>query len=265
LTEEGGVIRPVLDYLYIGTRLLGAVRGGRLVVVKNGSGSGTVTGAGITCGPTCVATLTTGTTVTLTASAAAGSQFAGWVGDCTGGGATVSFVFGGSAHCTARFIVPTPLSATVGTTGAGTVTSTPPGISCPGPACTANFDRGTLVTLTATPAAAWAFTGWSGDADCADGVVAVGAVAGCTANFEPLVTKLGPADGATISGSIVNLSWSSRLAWPAYYVCWDTSDNGACDSTWWPNAASTTRQIAGLSDGTYYWPFDAAQGHPERA
>jgi hypothetical protein len=58
-----------------------------LSVGKPGSGSGTVSSpAGINCGPTCSATLASGTAVTLTASAASGSTFAGWGGACAGTG-----------------------------------------------------------------------------------------------------------------------------------------------------------------------------------
>jgi hypothetical protein len=45
--------------------------------------------------------------------------------------------------------------------GSGSVTSSPAGISCPG-TCSASFASGTLVTLTATPAAASRFVGWDG-------------------------------------------------------------------------------------------------------
>jgi hypothetical protein len=59
-----------------------------LTVSKSGSGSGTVTSspAGISCGGTCSAQLNDGTGVTLTATAGAGSKFAGWSGDCSGTG-----------------------------------------------------------------------------------------------------------------------------------------------------------------------------------
>ncbi|MGA8620861.1 MAG: hypothetical protein WB660_20335 [Candidatus Sulfotelmatobacter sp.] len=45
--------------------------------------------------------------------------------------------------------------------GAGTVTSSPPGISCPA-TCTASFPQNTQVKLTATPGSNYFFEGWSG-------------------------------------------------------------------------------------------------------
>src|SRR4029077_14704561 len=60
-----------------------------LSVTPAGSGSGTVTSlpAGIDCGSTCSYDFAAGTLVTLTATAASGSTFAGWSGaDCSGTG-----------------------------------------------------------------------------------------------------------------------------------------------------------------------------------
>jgi hypothetical protein len=59
-----------------------------LGVTESGSGSGTVTSSpgGIACGSTCSHGFAYGTSVTLTASAAKGSAFAGWSGACTGTG-----------------------------------------------------------------------------------------------------------------------------------------------------------------------------------
>jgi hypothetical protein len=67
-----------------------------LMVVKAGSGSGTVTSspAGINCGSTCSSNYDEGTKVTLTATAAPGSTFAGWTGGggCSGTGTCVATV-----------------------------------------------------------------------------------------------------------------------------------------------------------------------------
>jgi hypothetical protein len=59
-----------------------------LTVSRTGTGTGTVTSspAGINCGATCSAAFASGSTVNLTATAAAGSTFAGWSGACTGTG-----------------------------------------------------------------------------------------------------------------------------------------------------------------------------------
>src|SRR5207248_4118866 len=55
---------------------------------------------------------------------------------------------------------PGPVNVTVA--GNGTVTSQPPGISCP-PACSTTFDVGTTVTFSATASTGAQFSGWSGD------------------------------------------------------------------------------------------------------
>jgi uncharacterized delta-60 repeat protein len=59
-----------------------------LTLTKAGSGTGTVSTspAGIDCGSSCAHAFTHGTVVTLTATAAAGSSFAGWSGACSGAG-----------------------------------------------------------------------------------------------------------------------------------------------------------------------------------
>lgn len=60
-----------------------------LTVQKNGTGSGTVNSLGTTaiaCGADCSETYDSGASVTLRASAAAGSVFAGWSGACSGAG-----------------------------------------------------------------------------------------------------------------------------------------------------------------------------------
>jgi len=69
-----------------------------------------------------------------------------------------------NANQTQNFVatlVFTSLTVSESGLGSGTVTSSPPGISC-GATCTANFSPGTPVTLTANPSAGSAFAGWGG-------------------------------------------------------------------------------------------------------
>jgi hypothetical protein len=63
-----------------------------LMVSKAGTGTGTVTSspAGIDCGATCSASFSEDTSVTLTATADAGSTFSSWSGDCSGTACTVT-------------------------------------------------------------------------------------------------------------------------------------------------------------------------------
>jgi uncharacterized repeat protein (TIGR01451 family)/uncharacterized repeat protein (TIGR02543 family) len=135
-----------------------------LTVATAGAGSGTVTSspAGINCGATCSAQFTNGTAVTLTATAAVGSTFAGWSGDCTGTG-TCQVTMSADHSVTATFnTVPThTLTVTKAGSGSGSVTSSPAGISC-GATCSAPFNEGTVVTLTAAAASGSVFSGWSG-------------------------------------------------------------------------------------------------------
>jgi endoglucanase len=89
-----------------------------LTVGKAGTGSGTVTSspAGITCGGDCSESYPSGTSVTLTASPAAGSSFAGWTGACAGTGAcNVSMTAARSV--TATFNTTAPARGTFGNNG----------------------------------------------------------------------------------------------------------------------------------------------------
>src|SRR5438132_13268502 len=65
-----------------------------------------------------------------------------------------------SKSATAAF-VPITYTLAVSVGQGGTVTRSPAGIDC-GATCSASFNSGTPVTLTATPASGWMFQGWGG-------------------------------------------------------------------------------------------------------
>ncbi|MEM7824972.1 MAG: endo alpha-1,4 polygalactosaminidase [Candidatus Aenigmatarchaeota archaeon] len=63
--------------------------------------------------------------------------------------------------CNLNSTTPVTYTLTVTKSGSGTITSSPAGINC-GSTCSANFNSGTSVTLTAVPATNYSFSGWSG-------------------------------------------------------------------------------------------------------
>ncbi|MCP2045440.1 InlB B-repeat-containing protein, partial [Pontibacter sp. HSC-36F09] len=103
------------------------------------------------------ATYVAGSVVTLTATPADGYQFVGWTGDASGSELTVSITMDADKAVSATFevIPPTMYALTLNQPENGTISADP---SAP------SYEAGTVVTLTATPASGYRFTGWTGDA-----------------------------------------------------------------------------------------------------
>ncbi len=124
-------------------------------------------------------------------------------GGCTVSGGTVTLTAVGTCTLTASqpgdatyvaapdvarsFNVAQPsytLTVTLAGVGTGSVSSTPGGISCP-TACATAFVSGTVVTLTATPAAGSLFMSWSGACTGSSCSVTMSAAQSVTATFSP--------------------------------------------------------------------------------
>jgi hypothetical protein len=159
---------------------------GPYTIVVSGAGNGNGTVASQPAGITCVSTAgaTTGsdcqeaypfsTSVSLTATPAAGHTFGGWGGGCTGTGACVVKANQSIKTVTATFTTTAtfPLSVSGQGQGSGTVTSQvglTPAIACTITAgtagstgCAAAYPSRTAVVLTAAPASGSSFSGWSG-------------------------------------------------------------------------------------------------------
>jgi hypothetical protein len=226
-----------------------------LTVTKSGAGSGAVTSnpAGIDCGPDCQETYNSGTAVTLTATAAAGSYFANWTGACSGS-STCFVPMNANVTVGARFEQRFTLTLTKAGSGTGTVNSSPAGIAC-GATCQALFNAGTVVTLSASAASGSYFSNWtgacSGSTTCSVTMNAASTV-GATFNIaQPhtlTVTKNGTGTGTVTSspagiscgadcseiyytGTSVTLTASAAAG--SYFANWGgvCSDGGTCTQT----------------------------------
>src|ERR1700689_1090748 len=96
------------------TATFGAIQSVVLTVGVAGTGTGTISSSpsGINCAPTCTASFTSGTTVTLTEAAGTGSAFAGWTGSgCSGVNPTCVLTVRASPQVTGTFNPPQNISA----------------------------------------------------------------------------------------------------------------------------------------------------------
>ena len=138
-----------------------------VTVDVNGNGLGDVASnqGGINCptGP-CTASFAHGSDVTLLAFPRNSNyRFVSWSG-CTSTNGAQCFVEGiaSAKQITATFgLTQYPVGVTLNGSGTGLVSSSPTGISCTTGTCSAPFDKGTTVVLTATPGSNQAFDGWT--------------------------------------------------------------------------------------------------------
>ncbi|HRP06959.1 MAG TPA: hypothetical protein PLL69_00595 [Gemmatimonadales bacterium] len=225
----------------------------RLVVAGSGNGSGTVVSSpgGINCiitagehAGTCEADFTTGLVVSLTAQAT-GGDFAGWSGACNGSG-QCQVTMNGARAVSAVFELPArQLVVGGGGSGAGRVVSSPAGIDCSiaagvaSGACSAPFEDGALVLLTAT-ATSGSFSGWSeactGTAPCQVVMTEARAV---TAGFELPIHQLVLGINGTGGGTVTSI--------PAGLDCSraNGSTTGSCTAGFAAGSLVTLSAVAG--------------------
>ncbi|MBX0334207.1 InlB B-repeat-containing protein, partial [Pontibacter sp. HSC-14F20] len=220
------------------------------------------------------ATYVAGTVVTLTATPADGYQFVGWTGDASGSELTVSITMDADKAVSATFevIPPTMYALTLNQPENGTISADP---SAP------SYEAGTVVTLTATPASGYRFTGWTGDAsgNVLTATVTMDADKQVSATFELIpptmyaLTITQPANGSItaqpaaatyVAGTVVTLT-----ATPAdgfRFVSW----GGAATGTE-PNTTVTMDQdktvsatIEALPTGPLVTSFTLVNSHTEQ-
>lgn len=136
-----------------------------LVVVKAGSGGGTVTAPGIACGVDCSELYQAGAMIELVATPDNESTFAGWSGGGCAGAGPCAVTIDAATQVTATFALQTRRLTVAKPTGTkGIVTSDPAGIDCRVDCQfeSADFPIHSTVVLTPTPATDWKFSGWAG-------------------------------------------------------------------------------------------------------
>jgi len=196
-----------------------------LTVAVSGSGSGVVTSTpvGISCPGTCSASFSSGTSVTLTEAAAAGSEFTGWSGACTGTGAcSVAMTSAQSVTATFQAIAQTSTTLTVSSAQAdvgSSVTFTAnvaPASGTTTPTGTVTFNSGSVglgviqlvsgtATLTTSSLAAGSYSvtaAYSGDANSASSSSTPVAVMMVDVSVAASATSLTVSRGHTVSTTL---------------------------------------------------------------
>lgn len=214
----------------------------------------TSTPAGIECsgdgGDTsnvCQATFATGTQVTITATAAPGYSFSGWSGACSGSNSCVITVTSALTITPAFTPSPTTSILTVSylptgvSSAAGTVTSEPSGIACPG-TCNSSFEGNTAVTLTANAGTGYVFAGWSGGGCTGTSTCSVTVSSNETVN----ATFTSTATTATLTASVAGTGTVTSS--PAGINC-----PGTCSASFPLNSSVTLTETAGSGNGFTGW------------
>ena len=188
-----------------------------LTVSIAGSGLGTVTGSGIDCPGTCSLDYPSGTSVTLSATATAGSTFTGWSGGGCSGTGTCTMTMSSDHTVTATFTITHTLAVSIAGSGSGTVTGS--GIDCPG-TCSLDYPSGTSVTLSATATAGSTFTGWSGGGCSGTGTctMTMSSDHTVTATFtitHTLAVSIAGSGSGTVTGSGIDCPGTCSLDYPS--------------------------------------------------
>ena len=204
------------------------------------TGQGTVTSSsgGISCpAGQCSATIPTGTSVTLTATPAAGWSFAGWTGDCVAETSPTCTEAINTPHASTALFDP---SLTTEVTGTGTITPVSRSITCAVSPCTIPF--GDTVTISATPGPGQVFLGWGGACS--------GTALTCTVTMDQLRTvtaRFGPApvDPPASAASAVTLSTAVTGTGSVSSNTGGTNCPVACSESFVPDAMVTLTATPG--------------------
>ncbi|TAH52142.1 MAG: hypothetical protein EYC68_07535 [Chloroflexota bacterium] len=198
---------------------------------------------------------TSGTEVTLTATANTDYSFSNWSGDASGSVNQTTVTMNGNKNVTANFTPSCYLLNVVILPGGSGEVSASPAPNCP--TDPSLYKAGTQVTLTAIASPTSDFTAWFGNVVSTANPIAflMSSDKHISANFVPRFNKTSPADGASDQPTNPTITWESTSSAQSYEYCLDTTDDNSCTANNWINVGNvTSKQISGLNNSTtYYW------------
>ena len=195
----------------------------------------------------CSAEYASGVAVTLTATADAGYLFSTWSGNCSGTSPAYTVTMSANQSCRATFSAnaPSAYTLTVSITGNGSVSDQSAGkLSCASTgsaSCSASYSPGATVTLAATAASGYAFSGWGGACAGAQtgstASVAMNAAQNCSASFAANSSALTGPPRPTVSGNQL-IDARTGKTWAPHGANVPSLEY-ACVQGWTPNANFT--------------------------
>ncbi len=184
-----------------------------------------------------------GTVVTLTASQAAGYSFTSWSGDASGSANPTTVTMNANKSVTANFgELRYSLTLTASPTEGGTIGASP------APGGDGKYAYGTVVTLTANPAAGYSFTGWSGDASGTTNPTTVtmdgnkSVTAGFSQLSHTLTLNVDPSGTGSISANPAP-GGDGKYAYGTVVTLTATATGGYSFSTWSGDASGSTNPV----------------------
>lgn len=216
-------------------RNIGAAVNYTLTTAVSGQGSISLSPSG--------GTYSSGTVVTLTPTPAAGYAFSGWSGDLTGSANPATITMNANKSVTATFTAVPQYTLTTNVVGQGSISLNPAG---------GTYNQGTNVTVTATPAAGYAFSGWSGDLTGSTNPTSITMSANKSVTATFTTDTQAPTAPANLASSNVT-STGATLSWTAStdnigVTGYDIYKNGTLLTT----VTSTSYNVTGLTAATTY-------------
>ncbi|MGH2966132.1 MAG: beta strand repeat-containing protein [Solirubrobacterales bacterium] len=175
-------------------------------------------------------------------------------GDLYVGGLFSGFELGAQGHFAAFELPRNTLAVSRAGSGQGAITSAPGGINC-GTTCSHRYVTGDSVTLTATPQAGSAFSGWSGDCSgtgtCTLSMDADKSATATFADVTPPETSINFGPSGTTTDPTPTFVFSSSEAGSSFECRVDAGAYSAC---------SSPKVLAHLGDGSHTFYVGAIDG-----